>query len=268
MDSLTQELRAKYNPEGSLLRQEQLRMIDLLDEIDRICKKHQIHYWLSSGTLLGAVRHQGFIPWDDDLDIEMFEDDYKRLLQVMPQELPDHLALQSHETDPNYIYPYAKLRDRNSYLEEFCIYDRYFKEKGIFIDIFPMIKIPKWVAWISGHMHGQIYNQFNNPKLDDTTRLRRAKRIWNFNHQIGFPILRLVSKFFWMSKYRHTFGTGYLGPRVKKDILPLTEMDFECKRYPVPHDADAMLKRLYGDYMKLPDLSNLKPHCSKLKIYK
>ena len=65
------ELRQRYNPEGSLLRRHQLRMLEILKEIDRICQKHRIDYWLSSGTLLGAVRHGGFIPWDDDLDIEM-----------------------------------------------------------------------------------------------------------------------------------------------------------------------------------------------------
>ena len=268
MDSLTQELRAKYNPDGSLLRQEQLRMMELLDEIDRICKKYDIPYWLSSGTLLGAVRHQGFIPWDDDLDVEMFEEDYDRLLKVLPHELPEHLALQCHETDPNYFYPFAKLRDRNSYLEEFCIYDRYFKEQGIFVDIFPLVKIPKWVGWISGHLHGQIYNQFNNPKLNDETRLRRARWIWNFNRAVSFPMLRLISKLCWKCGWRNTLGTSYLRPRDKKDILPLTEMVFEGKRYPVPHDADAMLRKLYGDYLKLPDLNNLHPHCSTLKIFK
>lgn len=268
MDSITQELRAKYNPEGSLLRQEQLRMLDLLNEVDRICKKHHIRYWLSSGTLLGAVRHKGFIPWDDDLDVEMFEEDYDKLMKVLPDELPENLALQCHETDPNYFFPYAKLRDRNSYLEEFCIYDRYFKEQGIFIDIFPLVKIPRWVGWISGHMHGQIYNQFNNPKLSDETRLRRASRIFNFNRQFGFPVLRFLSKLCGAREWRNTLGTSYLRPRMEADILPLTEMEFEGRKYPVPHDADAMLRKLYGDYMKLPDLTNLHPHCSVLKIYK
>lgn len=269
MDSITQELRAKYNPEGSLLRQEQLRMLDLLNEVDRICKKYNIRYWLSSGTLLGAVRHKGFIPWDDDLDVEMFEEDYDKLMKVLPDELPENLALQCHETDPNYFFPYAKLRDRNSYLEEFCIYDRYFKEQGIFIDIFPLVKIPRWVGWISGHMHGQIYNQFNNPKLSDETRLHRASWIFNFNRKFGFPVLRFFSKFRrTTSEWRITLGTSYLRPRLEEDILPLTEMEFEGRKYPVPHDADAMLRKLYGDYMKLPDLTNLHPHCSVLKIYK
>ena len=109
MDS---ELRKRFNPDGSLLRRQQLRMLELLEVIDVICRKHQIPYWLSSGTLIGAARHKGFIPWDDDLDIEMLRSDYLRLLKVLPQELPDNLALQTNETDPNYIFIYGKLRIR------------------------------------------------------------------------------------------------------------------------------------------------------------
>lgn len=89
------ELRQRYNPEGSLLRRHQLRMLEILKEIDRICQKHRIDYWLSSGTLLGAVRHGGFIPWDDDLDIEMERKDYLRLLQLLPEELNDAYLLQT-----------------------------------------------------------------------------------------------------------------------------------------------------------------------------
>ena len=68
-----------FNPEGSILRKHQMKMVDILCVIDKICKKHKINYWLSSGTLLGAVRHQGFIPWDDDLDIAMPIDDFEQL---------------------------------------------------------------------------------------------------------------------------------------------------------------------------------------------
>ena len=68
---MSEDLRVKYNPDGSILRQHQLKMLDILIVIDGICKKHGIKYWISDGTLLGAVRHGGFIPWDDDLDIQM-----------------------------------------------------------------------------------------------------------------------------------------------------------------------------------------------------
>ena len=92
-------LREKYNPDGSILRQHQLKMLDILIIIDRICKKHGIKYWISDGTLLGAVRHGGFIPWDDDLDIQMMRKDFKHFIKIISEELPENLALQTHKTD-------------------------------------------------------------------------------------------------------------------------------------------------------------------------
>lgn len=139
-ESRHQSLKEKYNPDGSLLRRQQMRMLEILKEIDRICKKYGIQYWLSSGTLIGAARHGGFIPWDDDLDIEMMRDDYERLMEVLPSELPTTMALQTHKTDPTYFFYYAKIRDRRSLLAEGNNYDRMWKEQGIYIDIFPLDK--------------------------------------------------------------------------------------------------------------------------------
>lgn len=86
-DTLQNELRERYNPDGSILRKQQLRMLEMLQYIDFVCKKHNIRYWLCSGTLLGAVRHGGFIPWDDDVDIEMLREDYKRLVRILKRTL-------------------------------------------------------------------------------------------------------------------------------------------------------------------------------------
>ena len=122
-------LRERFNPEGSLLRRQQMRMLDILLEVDKICKRHDIQYWLSSGTLIGAMRHDGFIPWDDDLDIEMMRSDYLRLMEVLPKELPEWLALQNSDTDENYFFFYAKVRDRRSRMLEQNNYDRLWKEQ-------------------------------------------------------------------------------------------------------------------------------------------
>ena len=267
-DDLKQELRARFNPDGSLLRRQQLRMLELLEAVDKVCKKHDIPYWLSSGTLIGAARHQGFIPWDDDLDIEMLRSDYLRLIEVLPKELPDKYALQTHETDPNYIFIYGKLRDKNSYLEETNSYDRIWQYQGIYIDIFLLEPIPYLLAWIGGHLQGQIYNQLNNKALNVETMLRRIQLIYKFNTHIGFPILRFLSKLWPNKALRHTFGTPYFKPRNWGDIFPLSEMEFEGKKFPVPHNTDVFLRKLYGDYMQLPDLNSIHPHYSKLEFYK
>ena len=90
---------SKFNGEGTVLRKAQMREVAILQEVDKICRKHDIKYWIDFGTLLGAVRHGGFIPWDDDLDISMLSSDYQKFMEVAPQELPDWLFLQNkHKT--------------------------------------------------------------------------------------------------------------------------------------------------------------------------
>ena len=260
------ELRQRYNPDGSLLRRQQLRMLDILVEVDRICKKHHIEYWLSSGTLIGALRHNGFIPWDDDLDIEMMRKDYLRLLEVLPKELPDWLALQSDETDPAYFFFYAKVRDRRSLMLENNGYDRMWKEQGIYIDIFPMERHPIWLHKLTEKSFGHAYKIWRT-STDDNRSLRQVRRIFRFNKQLVYPLLRLLCKFLPDKTITSGMGIPFHNPRYAKVIFPLTTHQFEDKEFPVPYNADALLRRLYGDYMQLPDLSKLNLHVSKLEFY-
>lgn len=111
-----EELRQKYNPDGSDLRKIQLRALEILKVVDLICKKHNIPYWLEGGALLGAVRHEGFIPWDDDIDIQILRKDYKKLLKILQKDLPDNLVVQSRETDEMYMDRMMKIRDLNSFV--------------------------------------------------------------------------------------------------------------------------------------------------------
>lgn len=259
-------LRQRFNPDGSLLRRQQLRMLDMLLELDRICKKHQIPYWLSSGTLIGAIRHNGFIPWDDDLDIEMMRNDYLRLLQVLPHELPDWLVLQSDTTDPNYFYYYAKLRDRRSYLEETNNYDRLLKERGIYIDIFPLEKQRRWIHILGEKTTGHMYKVWRTSK-DDAKSMPRIRRIFSVNQQLIYPLLRLLCRLSWSKTITSGMGIPFHNPRYEEDIFPLTTHDFEGHQLPVPHNADHMLRTIYGDYMKLPDLEHIHGHANKLEIY-
>ena len=97
------------------LRSCQLKQLEILKIFDRICRKHNLRYWIDGGTLLGAVRHKGFIPWDDDLDVAMPSEDYKKLDQIIQSELPDHLFWQTPKTDPTMPYGCTKIRDLNSF---------------------------------------------------------------------------------------------------------------------------------------------------------
>lgn len=124
------------------LRACQLKQLGILEEVDRICRKHHIPYWLDGGTLLGAVRHGGFIPWDDDIDLGMLLPDLQRFVEVAPAELSESLFLQTPESDPLNKEPIIKIRDLNSlYIEAGDTFDVSY-EKGLFLDIFPFIPYP------------------------------------------------------------------------------------------------------------------------------
>ncbi len=266
-----EELRARFNPEGSMLRRQQMRMLEILLEVDKICKKHDIKYWLSSGTLIGAMRHDGFIPWDDDLDIEMMRSDYLRLMEVLPSELPEWLALQNDETDPYYFFYYAKVRDRRSRMLEHNNYDRIWQEQGIYIDIFPMEQHPIWLHKLTEKSVGHMYKIWRT-STDDVKAIKSVRRIFDFNNKVFFPFLRtflIPPSSFLLPRKTITSGMGipFHNRRYAKEIFPLTTHVFEGHQLPVPHDADAHLRHLYGDYMKLPDLNKLAIHVGKLEFY-
>lgn len=258
-------LRQRFNPDGSVLRRQQMRMLELLLELDRICKKHGLKYWLIGGTLLGAVRHKGFIPWDDDMDVQMLRPDYLKLMDIMPTELPPTMAIQNRKTDVNYFYQYAKLRDRRSHIEEAVGYDRVFKEQGIFIDIFPIDRHPKWLQRLSMDTIGHSYKILKRKNLTDSQAMRRVRQLVCFNERLVYPLFRFISQLTG-GPYLDAFGVPYIVPRDINDILPLSEMTFEGHLLPVPHDSNKVLREQYGDYMRLPNIDSIAPHVSKITI--
>lgn len=114
----------------------------ILKEFDRICRENNLKYSLIYGTLLGAVRHGGFIPWDDDVDVCMLRDDYEKLRKIAPEKLPKGLFYQCHETDKEYYQLFDKIRMDNTIFKE-KYYTKYNMHHGIYIDIFPCDNIPK-----------------------------------------------------------------------------------------------------------------------------
>jgi len=256
-------LRAQYNPEGSDLRKAQMRMLDILKVVDGICQKHGLKYWLTCATLLGAIRHGGFVPWDDDLDIAMMRDDYLKLMEILPKELPDNLELQNDVTEPGYVYLYAKVRDKNSLIVETCDVNKRFKQQGLFIDIFPMEASIFALCKISAPLFNRMcFNVALNRGTDCA--------LYKFNRtlltKVLFPAFRLISKLGSKDKIHHTFGVNFLQEKTSDMIFPLGKVEFEGVELSAPGNPDAYLTRHFGNYMKLPD--KIQPvHAEEIKIW-
>lgn len=260
------ELKARFNPEGSLLRRQQNRMTEMLLCFDEICKRHDIPYWLCSGTLLGCIRHGGYIPWDDDLDVEILHADYDRLMKALREDLPPQYDIQNDDTDPGYFFCFAKMRDKRSFLEETNHYDRIFSQRGIFIDIFTFEKMPPLLHWISCRTHGFAFKVMKNPKYTDEQAMRKVRRILSLNKRFVFPLLRAIAALWPTKQLRYSPGIPFNNTIYREETFPLTTAKFEGHDMPVPRDCHAYLTRKFGNYMSLPNLENLQLHSDQLTI--
>lgn len=248
-----------------MLRKVQLRQLEVLKEVDRICKKNNIQYFLVGGTLLGAVRHGGFIPWDDDLDIGMERKEYDKFIEICSSQLDKKYFLQTQETDDNYWLPFAKIKINNTIFEEKCT-QQVEMHKGIYIDIFPYDNI----ANLNMKNIGLISNIIN---LLTTSMGYRNKVVYidKISTKIVIKLINILNKKTiiriqtWImkkdnhkqSKYITNFGSnyGYKKQTVKKEIyFPLKYIRFEDNEYPIPNNYEILLSRIYGDYKKLPPL--------------
>lgn len=264
--TLQKELRERYNPDGSTLRRQQMRMLEMLQYVDSVCTKHNIRYWLCGGTLLGAVRHGGFIPWDDDLDIAMLKEDYKKFVKVMENEKSDNYVLQTHKTDPNYYSPHTKLRDTHSYLKENHPLDTHYKYHGIFIDIFVLEPSSSYLlASIPELFRILIYHA--NKIKPELCRKILTKFLYCFAFRLVSPCLSALGRIGAGNQLRIVHGSFYRNPCYSTDIFPLNSLKFEGLSFPVPHNCDGYLRKIYGDYMKLPDLSKIKKHLIRIEFH-
>lgn len=251
----------KYNPERSLLRQHQKKMLDILLEVDRICVKNNIKYWLSDGTLLGAVRHKGFIPWDDDIDIQMMEDDYQRFIKVASLELSSDLIIQTHLTDKGYYFTYAKVRELHSFLIEDGISDKNFEYRGIYIDIFPMANTTPILLKFSMYWHWYLVLKPSFQSRFGSVLQKVCHLMYCISSKI-YLLFRYIDYRRKNQNINYSYGCQYILDCPRNVIFPLITIEFENHFFSAPNNPDLYLKKLYGDYLKLPDEQNRKTHTS------
>ena len=253
---------SKYNGEGTTLRKVQLRLLDMMVEIDRICRRHNIQYWITFGTLLGAIRHGGFIPWDDDLDISMPSNDLKRFLEIAPKELPKDLFVQTTKTDPSFKRPIVRVRLMNSLFITRC--EDFYRDynKGLFVDIFETLPYPdvnlsfqrfifKWYSKANGFFYF---------KQDVTLKNHIAAITFPFIKS-GFHLIWSILNLFPKNKLGSKIQLNLSGSSFTKDtIFPLKDIAFEGHNFLGPADPDRLLTIVYGDYLKIPSKDKRTTH--------
>jgi len=238
--------------------------LEILDCFDAFCKKNDIHYWLDYGTLLGAIRHKGFIPWDDDVDIAMLREDYERAAMLFNSQSENRYTFQTPSNFKGTCYPFGKLIDTSTVLYE---YGESGIETGVYIDVFVYDNSPD-----NKEMAERIFK-----KRDFLGRVRRLqlpmrdeiRGMKRFAYKIGSFLLKPVSRGVinraldrnartyekTETKNVSTFTDPY-DPTyfcVDKSIFQdLIEVEFEGKQYPAPRKYDYWLGVLYGNYMELP----------------
>lgn len=240
--------------------------LTILKEIDRICKKHEIRYYLGEGTLLGAIRHKGFIPWDDDIDILMLRSDYEKFLSIAPSEISKDFEIQHSSLIKNYWSPFIKVR----YLKESFFRQKHIEHltnnNGPLIDIFPLDNVPKKDSLKQKIQALTI--KFNRGMLSYKLKTRHPKK-WK-GYIVKFcsyfvsvnRIHRVLNKTFIKynsnnNKYIVNLASYY---SYKKQTVPKSWygkpriVKFENLEMPVPKEAEKLLTSIYGNYKELPPI--------------
>ena len=222
--------------------------IEILDDVAAFCQHHNLRYYLAYGTLLGAIRHKGYIPWDDDIDIHMPRPDYEKFLKLYNCENSTNCVV-SHELDKKYRVAFAKVYRKGTLVKEF-----HFKQDvfGVYIDIFPLdgYKDEK-----QAHQCGEIrrYMHVKNSIFTSSMTAMRKMRL-ALTKAILLPVtLRSLQK-----RIKRIATQCSYSRLAAREIFPRAIFDnykmvaFEGKEYRAPLDCDCYLRALYGNYMTLP----------------
>lgn len=255
-----------YTPD--ILRKLQQTQLEILVEFDRVCRKNNIKYYLACGTLLGAIRHNGFIPWDDDVDVWMLREDYDLFGEIAEHELNNDYFFQTWNTDPFFNSAYGKIRDKRTK------YVRAGQEKmkykdGIYIDVLPLDNTPDEMSEHKAFAKKcLIFRKLTYAKAGAMCEENTLKRVGFFmlslyptglaKKQFDRLIRKYDKKETTHCKCLGDFGMGY---HLKEDFRETIEWEFEGHMFLVPKGYDSVLKNSFGkDYMELPPQEEQRPH--------
>lgn len=254
----------------------QKSLLHMLMDFQSVCEKHHLRYTLGGGSALGAVRHHGFIPWDDDLDINMPREDYEKFKVIFPREMGAYYDMSAPGTE-HVVYGFMKIYKKGTVMRE--AFDD-FAFEGLWLDIFPMDYVPenKIHRWIKGCLSDGIQflasslliSQHKNKATKEMYQQRKwryraavligalipvsAKRVVNFFDKF---VIAEKSKYMTIPTGRNHYAKETL---YAEDFLPPIKGIFEGQEICLPHRADKYLTHLYGDYMQIPPPEKRESH--------
>ena len=247
-----------YNPEGSKIRSAQLDMLEALKALDKICKEHDIKWWMDSGTLLGAARHGGFIPWDDDMDICMMGRDYRKFCKIMHKMDDENFFFQDMISDIEHVNAFGMFRLKKGDCDSTNPRAVHFKYKGVGVDVFPI----EYANRFASHAAKFFYLNLQHPSQyikNKTLRHLVIRTVEILNFGLIIPIIRLIGLINPKGEYRYRLGSGFYKAYFhKEEIFPLSSLKFEGIDFPAPKDTDAYLTNLYGDWRQIPSEDKIK----------
>lgn len=244
---------------------EELKQLQLsiLDYVDAFCRRNNVFYTMSGGTLLGAVRHKGFIPWDDDIDIQMLRDEYSRFIDLWQKEKNHPFELISIESGNNAGYAFAKVCNPNT----LTVVDGVVRP-GVFLDVFPVDKVKNEKDFRRRHMRiKHLYKRANGAFI---LQKAKTKKISMWEYVRAFVLSLGVDRNYWAKqinklaqKYNGTnsilvfemiSGMKCKRPMPIKIFTEYIDLPFENRMYMAVKDYDCYLSSTFGDYMKLPPI--------------
>ncbi|MBR3134852.1 MAG: LicD family protein [Clostridia bacterium] len=246
------------------LNKEELKnvQLEILKYINTICKENNITYYIFFGTLIGAVRHKGFIPWDDDVDICIKREEYNRFIKVVQKDKKYNLI--SFETDPNYYFPFARVSDKKTQLVLKNIRD--INNFGVFVDVFIIDNAPnedEFEEWYKKYQKLNKKVRMTVPtKIKKTSFRGKLSRIKHFPERIFYGVKNfskytnelneLITKYNSIETEKCMVAYGTKEIFNKRDFKDTVELNFENIKVSAPIGYDQILRQIYGNYMELP----------------